>query len=148
MNAQPVHYKLPLCNNFLICRDPEESRDIVQKAGDLELENEPKVKMRNISRREGKPRADEDGLQSFDIKESKPILSAKEFYGILTSIFICFVVFLPITLSWGALAFYAPQRPLVWATANFNETVAIKVLFISTMAKGVLPSFNNLFKLK
>ena len=104
------------------------------------MENEPKVKMRNISRREGKPRADEDGLQSFDIKESKPILSAKEFYGILGSIFICFVVFLPITLSWGALAFYAPQRPLVWATANFNESVAIKVSFISTLAKRVLTS--------
>ena len=89
--------------------------------------------MRNISRREGKPRTDEDGLQSFDNKESKPILSAKEFYGILASIFICFVVFLPITLSWGALAFYAPQRPMVWATANFNESVAIKVSFISTL---------------
>ena len=135
MNAQPVHYKLPLLNNFPICRDPEESRDVVKKAGDLELENEPKVKMRNISRREGKQRADEDGLQSFDIKESKPILSAKQFYGILTSIFICFVVFLPITLSWGALAFYAPQRPLVWATANFNESVAIKVLFIHPMTR-------------
>ena len=88
------------------------------------MENEPKVKMRNISRREGKPRADE----------------AKQFYGILASIFICFVVFLPITLSWGALAFYAPQRPLVWATANFNESVAIKVSFISTLAKRVLTS--------
>ena len=94
---------------------------------DFESRNEPKVKMRKISSKGAQPKDDEYGLQSFEYIECQQLISINQCCGILIGIFICFIVFLPIILSWGASAIFAPQQPLIWATANHNEAVAIKV---------------------
>ena len=110
--------------NDINFRDQEESGDNVDVAeGHFEMESEPKITVITISNRGAKPEADQDRL----LKENKTMLSVNQFCGILMGILTCFIVFMPVILSWGYLAINAPQRPLVWSTANSNHSVAIKV---------------------
>ena len=95
----------------------------------FDLKSEPKVKIKTISKAVDKT-TNENGLQHFNFRKSKKIGSANQCFEILTGTLTCFIVFLPVILSWGSSTLYQPQTPFVWSTANANESVAIKVWYI------------------
>ena len=70
------------------------------------------------------------GDSNFHYRPPKSIVSRNQCCGILLGLVIWVIVLLPIILSWTALSVASPQRPLVWTTANYNQStqsVAIKV---------------------